>query len=229
MKTPLWSENLNRLQRSLLAQFERIRAGSSHSTIKGTSLEVVLRRTLREYVPGYFTIGSGQAVNTQRAVSPQLDVIVYDQNVFPHLAVNEDSSVIVCCEAILATVECKTRWDTKRIAEHFMKFAEVESKRHEGFSDSSNAAAYFVLVFDSLSLDSIDFSLFADQNRAIGLYTVLGDKSWHSRQGELGFAPREGNGFAHLLQDILFDCMGKGQKDVGDFSKAYATVQAYFE
>jgi hypothetical protein len=110
-----------------------------------------------------------------------------------------------------------------------MKFAEVESKRHEGFSDSSNAAAYFVLVFDSLSLDSIDFSLFADQNRAIGLYTVLGDKSWHSRQGELGFAPREGNGFAHLLQDILFDCMGKGQKDVGDFSKAYATVQAYFE
>lgn len=144
MKQPLWSENLSRLQASLVAQADRIWAGSAHPTIKGTSLEVVLRRTLREYLPGYFTIGSGQAVNNMRGVSPQLDVMIYDQNVFPHLAVNEDSSVMVCCESLLAAVECKTNWERPEMERHFRKFGEVESRRHPHFSDLSNAAAYFV-------------------------------------------------------------------------------------
>ncbi len=229
MKAPLWSENLDHLRDSLIAQFKRIRVGSSHSTIKGTSLEVVLRRTLREYVPGYFTIGTGQAVNSEHKIGPQMDVMVYDHNVFPHLAVNEDSSVMVCCESLFATVECKMRWDRKVVAEHFRKFAEVESRRHPRFSDPSNAAAYFVVIFDPLNLDSTEFSSFEDQSRAIGIYTVEGDRSWHSPQGEKLFASREGNGFALLLKDILFDCMEKGQKDVGDFSRAYDVVQTYFE
>jgi hypothetical protein len=158
-----------------------------------------------------------------------MDVMVYDQNVFPHLAVNEDSSVMVCCESLFATVECKMRWDGKGVAEHFRKFAEVESRRHPSFSAPSNAAAYFVVIFDPLNLDSTDFFSLEDQSRAIGIYTVEGDRSWHSPQGEKQFALSEGNGFALLLKDILFDCMGKGQKDVGDFSRAYDVVQTYFE
>jgi Domain of unknown function (DUF6602) len=225
----LWSENLDRLRDSLIAQFKRIRAGSSHATIKGTSLEMVLRRTLREYVPRYFAIGSGQTANCERRTSPQLDVMLYDQNVFPHLAVNEDSSVVVCCESLFATVECKMQWDGGKVVEHFRKFVEVESVRHPSFSAPSDVAAYFVVIFDPLDLDKPNLSSMEDQDRAMGIYTVEGNRSWHSPQGEKQFALREGNGFALLLKDILFDCMAKGQKDVGDFSKAFEAVKKYIE
>jgi len=229
MKPPLWSENLDRLRDSLIAQANRIRAGSPHSTIKGTSLEVVLRRTLREYVPGYFTIGSGQAANNTHGVSPQLDVIVYDQNVFPHLAVNEDSSVLVCCESLLSAVECKAAWaHDERLEKHFRKFAEVESKRHSNYSDPSNAAAYFVVVFDPVELVPESLSAFEDDSRAIGMYTVEGNKSWYSPQGQKGFSERQGNALALLLQDVLFDCMSKGQKDLGTFGLAHEVVLTYF-
>ncbi len=94
MPQPLWVDNLERLSESLLAQLARIRAGSTHATTKGGSLEAVVRRTLREYLPGYFGVASGQIANGKHELSPQLDVIVYDQSAFPHLAVNEDSSVV---------------------------------------------------------------------------------------------------------------------------------------
>jgi hypothetical protein len=227
MQSPLWDENIGRLRDSLVAQANRIRAGSSHSTIKGTSLEIVLCRTLREYIPGYFKIGSGQAVNNKREESPQLDVMIYDQNAFPHLAVNEDSSVMVCCESLLAAVECKARWDGKEISQHFRKFVKVESKRHPSFSHSSNAAAYFVVVFSPLNPKSL--AGLGDDNRSVGIYTIEGETSWYSPQGERQFVARTGNGLAFFLKDVLFDCMIKGQKETGDFGVAHQVVRTYFE
>jgi hypothetical protein len=225
---PLWTNNFDLLRDSLLAQAKRIRSNYSHPTITGTSLEVVLRRTLRDYLPDYFAIGSGQLVNNKGEKSPQLDIIVYDHNVFPHLAVNEDSSVIVCCEAMVAAIECKARWDGATIGEHYSKFAEAESVRYKNYSDSSNAAAYFAVVFDDLNLISSSLSAFKDDGRVVGMYSVEGTKSWHSGLGEKEFAVREGNGLAALVQDILFDCMRKGQKEVGDFSLAYEALHTYF-
>ena len=80
-----WTEHLKRLCDSLVAQADRIRVGSDHSVIKGTSIEYVIRRTLKEYMPSNFTIGTGQIANNQNEISPQIDILVYDTNTFPRV------------------------------------------------------------------------------------------------------------------------------------------------
>lgn len=224
-----WSENLDRLRDTLIAQVARIRAGT-HSTIKGTSIEVVLRRTLREHLPAYFTVGTGQTANNKREVSPQLDVLIYDHVVFPHLAVNEDDSVVVCCEALYGTIECKATWDRARIKDHFDRFAAVESERHKNYQARDGAASYLVVVFDPCDLDPSRLSEdFGDESRLVGIYSVSGNRSWRSGLEIRDFAPQDGNGLALLLEDLLLDAMKKGSKDEGTFTIAYDTLRSYFD
>jgi len=227
MPEPLWVDNLERLSKSLLAQLARIRAGSTHATIKGGSLEAVVRRTLREYLPGYFGIASGQIANGKHEVSPQLDVMVYDHSAFPHLAVNEDSSVVVCCEALYGTVECKTTWDKTRVEDHLRRFAAIESQRGPEYAGSSNAAAYYVLVFDDDRLNAEAVADLTDEGRFVGVYTIAGRKVWSSAPETGQFVERTGNALSLLLGDLLADCMEKGQKDVGSFNVAHATLKPY--
>jgi len=120
---------MERLAASVLAQAERARVGSGHPGIKGASLEVVLRRLLQQYIPAAFAVGTGQCANVKGELSPQMDLMLYARDVFPHLSVNEDDSVVVCCEAVLSVVECKARWDTARVEEHFQGFCRVEGTR----------------------------------------------------------------------------------------------------
>jgi len=211
----------------LCSQLKRIQAGSSHSVIKGTSLEIVLRRTLREYLPGYYRIGSGQIANEVHDLSPQLDVLVYDQTVFPHLAVNEDGSVVICCESLFGAVECKTNWDGKDISEHYRRFAEVEARRSERYSDRADAAAYYAVVFESGELSASALSALRDGDRFVGVYSVSRSESWTSPHGQEEFTNCAGNAIALLLKDLLLDCMAKGQKDVGDHTKAHDAVRRY--
>lgn len=227
MPPPLWVDNLERLSASLLAQLDRIRAGSTHPTIKGGSVEAVVRRTLREYMPGYFGIGSGQIASGRHELSPQLDVMVYDQAVFPRLAVNEDSSVVVCCEALYAAIECKTTWDKIRVSEHFARFAGIESQREENYAGVNDAAGYYVLVFDEVTLTPESVEGLADKDRFVGVYTVAGRKAWSSGSEHADFVGRDGNALSLLLGDLLADCMEKGQKDEGSFSRAYAALKPY--
>jgi hypothetical protein len=224
---PLWVDNLERLSESLLAQLGRIRAGSDHATTKGGSLEAVVRRTLREYLPGYFRVGGGQIANLRHDLSPQLDVMVYDGTAFPHLAVNEDSSVVVCCEALYGAVECKTTWDRARVEEHFKRFADIESGRGEEYLGTSNAAAYYAVVFDEVNIRDNSLEGFADDGRFVGVYTVAGRKCWTSGPEDRTFHQREGNALSLLLGDLLADCMEKGSKDEGSFNRAYAALKPY--
>jgi len=140
-----WEEHFSRLQNSLVAQIERTRGVSRHPIIKGTSIEVVLRRTLTEYLPRFFSVRPGQIANNRGELSPQQDIIVYDGNAFPHLGVNEDSSVIVYCEAVLATIECKTFWKQEDVEKHFTGTVAVADKWHPNLSGRKLLCGYFVL------------------------------------------------------------------------------------
>ena len=96
------SEHMDRLAASVLAQAERARVGSGHAGIKGAAIEFVLRNVLRQDMPSAFTVGTGQVANVTGDLGPQTDVLLYDASVFPPLSVNEDTSVVVCCEAVFA-------------------------------------------------------------------------------------------------------------------------------
>ena len=121
-----WTEHLKRLCDSLIAQTDRARVGSDHSLIKGASIEYVIRRTLKDYLPSNFKVGTGQTANSSSEISPQLDVIIYDADTFPRMAVNEDSSVVVCCESVFEVVECKSTLDIQKANKHFTSLIDVE-------------------------------------------------------------------------------------------------------
>lgn len=219
-----WAEHLERLCASLIAQTDRARRGSKHTLIKGTSIEFVIRRTLREYLPSAFHIGTGQIVNNRNQIGPQIDILVYDALSFPRLAVNEDNSVVICSESVHAIVECKSSWDSKVIKDHFTKFAEVDSNRYGMFGTPGMQAGYFVLIMDSIQPDIKPFQ-FTD--RSIGFYSLKGKKAWASRYQNPYFTEIEGNSLDFFLNDIMYDCMRKGLSELGSLEHTYEAVRQY--
>ncbi len=145
----LWTEHMKRLSASLLAQIDRIRNASDHGTMIGNCVECILRRTLSNYLPRYFEVGTGQVCNIKQKLSPQLDIIIHDRSCFPPLSVNEDGSVIVCAEPTKSVVECKTAWNSTSVEKHFKCFTEVQNLRVEQFNHPDTIAGYFVFLVDS--------------------------------------------------------------------------------
>jgi uncharacterized protein DUF6602 len=221
-----WTEHLKRLCDSLVAQTDRARVGSDHSVIKGTSIEYVIRRTLTDYMPSNFAIGTGQIANNQNEISPQIDILVYDTNTFPRLAVNEDSSAIVCCESVFEVVECKCQYDPERLSKHFNPFIEVESKRYGMFGVDGMASGYFVLVVDPMPMNP-DLSQFEDSKRFVGFYSLKGSKSWSSPYNQAEFSTHDGNGLDFFLHYIMSDCMRKGLSELGSLDSTYNAVSKY--
>jgi len=219
-----WGEHFSQLQKSLGAQIDRIRSGSGHSTIKGTSIEVVLRRVLDDYLPGYFSVRSGQIANNKGELSPQQDIIVYDGNAFPHLAVNEDSSVIVCCESVLATIECKTYWDQDDIEKHYTRTTEIEDKWHDKFKCRVLKAGYFVLYYEP---GNPKLRLFQNKDRSVGFYCLKNDKSWSKSIEKKVFCKSSNDAMQSFFQDILKLCMDIGPVEVGDFTSSYSAFRSY--
>jgi hypothetical protein len=220
-----WTEHIERLSASLLAQIDRIRNGSDHGTTIGNGVECVLRRTLSDYLPRYFEVGTGQVCNFRQKLSPQLDILIHDRSCFPPLAVNEDGSVIVCAEPTKSVVECKTAWDSIKVENHFKRFAEVQNIRVERFKDPNTIAGYFVFLVDSCP--AIVPASPNDETRFVGIYSLSQGKAQRSPVGTGTFALESGNALEMFLRDLLFDCMKKGQTEPGTFEWSYETVQRY--
>jgi len=219
-----WEQHFSRLQASLIAQIERIRAGSKHSTIKGTSIEVVLRRMLREYLPGHFSVKPGQIANCSGELSPQQDILVYDGKAFPHLAVNEDSSVIVCCESVVAVVECKTYFKREEVEKHYTDTLDVESKRCGEFQDKDLFSGYFLFFHEPATPQLTDFK---DMDRTIGFYCLQSDQAWSSPFKQEEFRQTQTKVLETFFQDLLMHCMRIGQVELGTFEDAYDVVSRY--
>ncbi len=227
MNEQLWTEHLGFLSDSLLAQIRRARVGSGHATIKGSSIEEALRKLLRQYLPSMFHIGTGQVANNNGEISPQIDILIYDRTTFPHLAVNEDGSVIICCEPLFATVECKTKWANRNILDNFVGLKSVESKRHGTyFGYRDNFSGYFVFVIDKLERPFLDN--FGDPVRFVGVYTLEGKRSWRSPFQTSSFTTHDGNALEFFIKDILEDSMRKSLIELGTLEQTREAVGSYF-
>jgi hypothetical protein len=81
--------------------------------IKGTAREYELRDFLAERVPKRYSVVTGQVVDQFNTSGPQLDVLLYDQTRnFPFL---DGASHILAAEALLASVEVKSRLDAGEV------------------------------------------------------------------------------------------------------------------
>ncbi|MBU0484024.1 MAG: hypothetical protein KKB30_05875 [Proteobacteria bacterium] len=222
-----WTEHLGHLSKSLLAQISRIRNASDHGTTIGNCVEHVLRRTISNYIPRYFEVGTGQVCNINNKLSPQLDILIHDRSCFPPLAVNEDDSVIVCAEPTKSVVECKTEWDHKTVEKHFMRFTEVQNVRGEHFKNPDNSAGYLVFLVGSCPATIPD--TLSDHTRFVGIYSLSKGKAQRSPIQTDTFEMEAGNALEMFLRDLLFDCMKKGQTEAGSFELSYETFQLYMK
>jgi len=222
-----WTEHIERLSASLLAQIDRIRNASDHGTTIGNCVECVLRRTLSDYLPRYFEVGTGQVCNFKQKLSPQLDILIHDRSCFPPLAVNEDGSVIVCAEPTKSVVECKTAWKSTDVEKHFKRFTEVQNLRAERFNNQDTIAGYFVFLVDSCPATAP--ASLNDDKRFVGIYSLSQGKAQRSPVQTDTFALEIGNALEMFLRDLLFDCMKKGQTEPGTFEWSYETVQLYMD
>jgi hypothetical protein len=78
----------------------------NHRGNKGSSREESLRQFFRERIPKAYAVAEGEVVDLNGSVSPQLDLIFYNQSL--NFALNADQSSILPAEALLASVEVKS-------------------------------------------------------------------------------------------------------------------------
>jgi hypothetical protein len=159
-------------------------------------------------------------------LSPQIDIIVYDGHTFLNLAVNVDSSVIVCAESVAAVVECKYTRGSRTIRQHFKRFAKTEACRHGLFGEPGMLAGTFVLLVHAVSAP--DVSALEDNHRFLGVYSIKGNRGWSSVYNETAFTAHTGNALEWFLHHILHGSMRKRVSEVGGLVYTYQAVSDYF-
>ncbi len=79
----------------------------THTVVKGTIREILLRDLFRPLVPSDLGIGTGQIATLDNRLSPQQDVVIYDRRILPPVLF-EGTTGLFPVESVLAAVEVKT-------------------------------------------------------------------------------------------------------------------------
>ena len=93
---------------SLWTSFKQARLYEQRGDI-GDSREDALALFLRERLPSRFTIASGEVVDTNGNQSGQTDILIYDSGATSPLLAHGKTNVLLPAEALLATVEVKSK------------------------------------------------------------------------------------------------------------------------
>lgn len=89
-------------------------ASIAHSVIKGGEREQSLTGFMRERLPERFGVATGEVVDLNGRTSPQLDILIYDR--YADFAFNGGSQSIIASEALLASVEIKSKLTSLEVA-----------------------------------------------------------------------------------------------------------------
>jgi hypothetical protein len=79
----------------------------THSGVKGTIREILVRDLFRPLLPSDLGIGTGQVATANNELSPQQDVVIYNRRILPPVLFEETVGIFPV-ESVLATVEVKT-------------------------------------------------------------------------------------------------------------------------
>ena len=80
----------------------------SHTVVKGSIREILLRDLFRPLLPSDLGIGTGQIATLDNHLSPQQDVVIYDRRILPPVLF-EGTTGLFPVESVLAAVEVKTK------------------------------------------------------------------------------------------------------------------------
>ncbi len=91
----------------------RASAGTRHTVVKGGEREESLTKFFRERLPARFGVASGEVIDLLGQAGPQLDILIYDRNT--DFAFNSGNQSIIAAEALLASIEIKSRLDASEV------------------------------------------------------------------------------------------------------------------
>lgn len=105
-----------RLQEQMIARLAANREIICHPVPKGDSLELNWLEMLQVYLPQRYTVDKAFVVDSEGAISEQIDLVVYDRQYSPFLF-NQDGAKYVPAECVYAVFEIKQTID-KAVTEY---------------------------------------------------------------------------------------------------------------
>lgn len=116
----------------LYAQFQGIHR--RHRGEAGRRREDDIREFLRAFLPARLGIGSGEIAASDGSVSPQMDVIIYDELETPLLDRSE-SSIVVPVEGVYGVIEVSSRLDVTKLRQDVAKIRAVKALEKVAYWD----------------------------------------------------------------------------------------------
>ena len=96
----------------------------------GSAREVPVRKKLMQLLPRGVGVGSGCVIDSYGNTSRQMDVVLYEREMCPVFAINEDpASTYYPCEGVIAVGEIKTAIDSSELQDIFKKIKSVKELR----------------------------------------------------------------------------------------------------
>ncbi|MDQ0826926.1 hypothetical protein QFZ60_003099 [Arthrobacter sp. B2I5] len=151
---------LTRAEERLWVDFQDAGAFDHRGNI-GTGRESAVISFLRARLPSRYKIASGEVVDLAGTRSGQIDVLIYDGSVTAPLLIQDDDQVLLAAEALLATIEVKsklTKSETEKAISGISKIRRFRPwgldwarSRPRGAQADDGLPRYFasVLAFDS--------------------------------------------------------------------------------
>lgn len=134
----------------LTAQFRTLNYFVMHAGEIGAAHETYLKGIISRFLPAKFSLGTGFIANPDW-VSTQQDIIIYQQPDLP-LLFQVGECVVVDSEAVIGTIEVKTRLDNKN---DFLDAYQKLSKLGQDFNNSYKRCFTALFIWDGLSLKTM--------------------------------------------------------------------------
>jgi len=88
--------------------------GIEHRVTKGTAREETVKNFLKQHLPAFLGVGSGEIISTDNQVSRQMDVVIYDAEKCPIIYRQSDVQVFPN-EGVYTVIEVKSYLDSEEL------------------------------------------------------------------------------------------------------------------
>ena len=87
-----------------------------NQVLKGRAREIFISDLLKPFLSTNFEICTGHVIDSVNGHSRQIDIIIFDSRIIPPIMLTEGEGIIPY-EAVLATIEVKTKLDAEKLKE----------------------------------------------------------------------------------------------------------------
>lgn len=101
-------EQFQKISDSMIASNDIGKLATQHYPTRGRNTERVLINFLRKFLPKRYSLSQGHIVSPKGKLSPQLDVIIHDETIFPVATVLESGEKIVFAHSVYAVISVKS-------------------------------------------------------------------------------------------------------------------------